>query len=146
MWTRAHSVEVRGTPDEVFAYLADFSRHHEWSPTPLRIEAETEGPVRAGSRFRGVGQTRGADIESTVEVTEVDAPRRLAFVATSPSTTFRHELSLTPSGAGTRVERRMTLLKAKPVLRLIWPIVGGRVIWPQAVAAMERLREVRSRS
>ena len=144
MWTRAHAVVVPGTPNEVFAYLADFTRHAEWSPTPLRVEPQTEGPIRPGSRYRGVGETRGDEIVSEVEVTEVDPPRRLSFVATSPSTTFRHELTLTPEGDGTRVERRLTLLKTKPLLRLIWPLVAGRVIWPSTVAAMERLREVRA--
>ncbi|MCA1726769.1 MAG: SRPBCC family protein [Actinobacteria bacterium] len=142
MWSRAHSVVVPGRPEEVFAYLADFSRHAEWSPTPLRIEPEDEGPLRVGSRFRGIGQTRGKDVASTVEVIEVEPPGRLSFVATSPSTTFRHEITVTAEGEGSRVERRMVLLKAKPVLKLIWPLVAGRVIWPSAVAALEHLREV----
>lgn len=142
MWTRAHAVEVPGTPEDVFAYLADLSRHAEWSPTPLRIDPETPGPAAVGARYRGVGETRGKEIASTVEVTEAVPPRRLAFIATSPSTTFRHELTVTPADGGSRVERRMTLLRARPVLRAIWPLVGGRVIWPQAVAAMERLKEV----
>ena len=144
MWSRAHSVTVPGRPEEVFAYLADVPRHAEWSPTPLRIEPQTEGPPRVGSRFRGVGQTRGKDVSSTVEITELDPPRRLSFVATSPSTTFRHEITVTPDAEGSRVERRMVLLAAKPALKLIWPLVAGRVIWPSAVAALERLREVRA--
>src|SRR5687767_15508407 len=138
MWSRAHAVVVPGKPAEVFAYIADLPRHAEWSPTPLRVEPEGDGPVRAGSRFRGVGETRGDEVVSTVEVTEVDPPRRLVFVATSPSTIFRHEFTVTPEREGSRVERRMTLLRAKPALRLIWPLVGNRVIWPGAVAAVER--------
>jgi uncharacterized protein YndB with AHSA1/START domain len=86
-----------------------------------------------------VGETRGEEVASTVEVIEVDPPRRLVFVAASPSTTFRHELTVTPSGDGSRVERRLVLLHAKPILRLIWPLVANRVIWPSAVAALDRL-------
>lgn len=148
MWSRAHSVVVPGSPEEVFAYLADLPRHAEWSPTPLRIEPLGDAKLTAapGSRYRGVGETRGDEVVSEVEVTEVDPPRRLTFVATSPKTTFRHELTVTPEpgrDGHVRVERRMTLLKTKPALRLIWPLVAGRVIWPSAVAAMERLAAVR---
>jgi uncharacterized protein YndB with AHSA1/START domain len=142
MWSRAHAVVVPGEPKDVFAYVADLPRHAEWSPTPLRVEPQTDGPVRPGSRFRGVGETRGDEVASTVEVIEVDPPRRLVFVATSPSTVFRHEFTMTPSDGGTRVERRLVLVHTKPVLRLIWPLVAARVIWPSAVAALERLREV----
>ena len=49
------SVVVNRRPEEVFAYLADVSRHGEWSPKPYRVEALTEGPVRVSSRFRSVG-------------------------------------------------------------------------------------------
>ena len=37
------SVVVNRRPEEVFAYLADVSRHGEWSPKPYRVEALTEG-------------------------------------------------------------------------------------------------------
>ncbi|MEX2459295.1 MAG: SRPBCC family protein [Actinomycetota bacterium] len=142
MWSRAHAVVVPGEAKDVFAYIADLPRHAEWSPTPLRVEPETAGPVHVGSRFRGVGETRGEAVESTIEVTEVDPPRRLVFVATSPSTVFRHEFTVTPAGEGSRVERRLVLLRARPLLRLIWPIVAAKVIWPSAVAAVDRLGEV----
>ena len=102
--------------------------------------------MRAGSRYRGVGQTRGDEVVSTVEITELEPPARIVFVATSPSTTFRHEITVTPEGEGSRVERRMTLLRAKPGLRLIWPLVAGKVIWPQATAALDRLRDVLTQS
>lgn len=145
MWSRSYAVNVPGSPSDVFAYVTDLARHPEWSPTPLRVEPEAAGAPTVGSRFRGIGQTRGQEVVSEGEITELDPPRRFAFVATSPSTVMRHEFRVEPTAEGARVERRLTLVRARrPLLRVAWPLVARRVIWPQVTAAMERLREVLS--
>ena len=49
------TVQINRRPEEVWAYLTDFSRHAEWSPKPWKMESLTEGPVRVGSKFRSTG-------------------------------------------------------------------------------------------
>jgi len=73
------SIEISRRPEEVFAYVADLSRHGEWQETIVGVRMETDGPTRVGTRAvetRRVGPRTQAMV---VEVTEHSPPRSLAF-------------------------------------------------------------------
>jgi uncharacterized protein YndB with AHSA1/START domain len=73
-------VQINRQPEDVWAYLTDFSRHAEWSPKPWKMDSLTEGPVRVGSKFRSTGWVpRDPNHVNDVEITAMDPPRRLAF-------------------------------------------------------------------
>ena len=44
------TVEIAKSPQEVFAYLDDLSRHGEWQTQIESVELLTEGPTRVGTR------------------------------------------------------------------------------------------------
>ena len=44
------TVEINRTPEDVFAYLDDLSRHQEWDDQIVETRIETEGPTRVGTR------------------------------------------------------------------------------------------------
>ena len=44
------SVKVARTPEEVFDYVADLSRHVEWQAQIVDVRVDTDGPTRVGSR------------------------------------------------------------------------------------------------
>lgn len=138
---RTFSVAIDVPQDAVFSYVSDLTRHGEWSGAPLAIEPLTPGPVRAGSRYRSKGETRGREVVSEIEVTEYEPPARFAFVATSPSTTFRHQFSLRPAQAGTLVERVLTRTRAVLKVRLVGLYLVPFVLAPAARQAMTRLKE-----
>ena len=48
---------------------------------------------------------------STVTLTALDAPKRLAFDAEDSNSVFHHEFLFSPSGDGTLVERRVSMTK-----------------------------------
>ena len=56
------SVEIARSPEDVFAYITDVSRHPEWQEGLVSATLESEGPVRVGSRVvhrRKLGLTTG---------------------------------------------------------------------------------------
>ena len=63
MTTVQRTIEVERAPDEVFAYLADFSNTPEWDPATVSCERLDAGPLRVGARFRYVGRFRGRETD-----------------------------------------------------------------------------------
>jgi uncharacterized protein YndB with AHSA1/START domain len=73
------SVEIARSPEEVFAFISDVSRHPEWQPGLISTAVQTEGPLQVGSRVvhkRKIGPTT---FTATSEVTEFDPPHVVAF-------------------------------------------------------------------
>jgi uncharacterized protein YndB with AHSA1/START domain len=73
------SIEIALPPEEVFAYLDQLERHHEWQRDALSSRRETDGPTRVGSRATDTRKVPGGPRDVTYEVTEYDPPRRTAF-------------------------------------------------------------------
>jgi uncharacterized protein YndB with AHSA1/START domain len=139
-WT----VTVDRSPDEVFAYLIDFSKHAEWSPKPYSVEALTDGPVRVGSRFHSKGYIpREPNHENDVEVTKLEPPTRFSFVAKEPrdGPTITTDFVLTPHGnGGTRIDRTMNFPKPAGFPGLIFPAIMAMVIKPGVGKGMGMLK------
>lgn len=103
------SVHVHTTPEAAYDYVADISRHPEWSygPDQMKIEGEA-GPAKVGSVYRASGKLVGRDNPSTVTVTEVDPPRRIEFEAEDASGPISgHVFTFERDGDGTLITRRM---------------------------------------
>ena len=73
------TVEIAKSPQEVFAYLDDLSRHGEWQTQIESVEVLTDGPTRVGSRAVDTRHVPGGRRKITYEITEHDPPRRAAF-------------------------------------------------------------------
>ena len=73
------TVEIAKSPQEVFAYLDDLSRHGEWQTQIESVELLTDGPTRVGSRAVDTRRVPGGRRKITYEITEHDPPRRAAF-------------------------------------------------------------------
>jgi hypothetical protein len=52
MWETEVSIEVQGSPDDVFDYLADLRRHREWSVGVAEIEQTAGDSIAIGAEFR----------------------------------------------------------------------------------------------
>jgi uncharacterized membrane protein len=73
------TVEIAKSPQEVFAYLDDLSRHGEWQTQIESVELLTDGPTRVGSRAVDTRRVPGGRRKITYEITEHDPPCRAAF-------------------------------------------------------------------
>src|SRR4029079_15929969 len=73
------TVEIAKSPQEVFAYLDDLSRHGEWQTQIESVEVLTDGPTRVGSRAIDTRRVPGGRQKITYAITARTRPRRAAF-------------------------------------------------------------------
>jgi uncharacterized protein YndB with AHSA1/START domain len=99
------SVVIDRPIEEVFAYLADGTRDREFSPRVLEIEKRPDGPSAVGTVFTSTVKDAGVKTKREIELTEVDAPRRIRWAERSKNKVTAPEggYDLEPEGEGTRL-------------------------------------------
>ena len=90
-------IAIDGSVSDVFAYLCDVGRWPEWAPTVLEGRVRGGGPLQPGSRVEQRAKlilwlTRGR----SQEVTDVEAPRYVAFAGPMGTSTARWGMELEP--------------------------------------------------
>ncbi len=140
--TVVSSVQVDRAPVDVFNYLADVARHGEWSPKGYRVEGLPVGqPITQGSRFTSYGWLpRDNDHRNEVEATEVRAPDRLVLTSTDSGQRFVNTFRLSPTGAGTRVERVMDMPRPGGVTGVLFPLIATFLIKPDVAKGLGKLK------
>jgi uncharacterized protein YndB with AHSA1/START domain len=73
------SVEIARSPEDVFAYITDVSRHPEWQEGLVSATLESEGPVRVGSRVVHRRKLGLGTVAATSEITAFDPPEVVGF-------------------------------------------------------------------
>lgn len=101
------SIDIQAAAEAVFDYLADFGRHGEWSANPLSVEPLTQGPPRAGSRYRSHAEVNGLSIAAEFQLTVFERPLRLGFAGEDSTGKYEHLFTLQPRPGGTHLERRI---------------------------------------
>lgn len=140
--TNTFQIVISAKPETVFAYVADLTRHGEWSGGQLKVEAVSAGPVGVGSQYRSFGEVAGQkDRPNELHVTGYEPPARFAFVAQDPDfKEVSHEFTFRPQDGGTVMERAVTAelppLMAFAFRTLIHPLIG-RPMMDKALAALK---------
>ena len=73
------SIEINRRPEDVFAYIDQLDRHHEWQSPLVSCKVDTQGPTRVGTRATETRKVPGGPREITYEITEHDPPRKASF-------------------------------------------------------------------
>jgi uncharacterized protein YndB with AHSA1/START domain len=96
------TVGIARPPEEVFAFVTDPAKLSAWQDAE-EVEQLTDGPVRAGTRFREVHKVMGRRRVELTEVVECDPCRLFCIrVVEGPPVDGRWEFTQTPGG-GTRL-------------------------------------------
>lgn len=108
MWKNEVSIDISAAPEKVFHYLADFSRHSEWSMSVAKIEQVTPGQVGVGTEFKS-SETIPQEFVSFAKITALDPPTRFAWESTDHQV-FRTnwEFEISPNASGTHLVQRVT--------------------------------------
>lgn len=93
------TVTVPRPPDEVFAYLKDFTKTEEWDPGTLRTTRVT-GDGGVGTRYHNVSRFLGRKTDLNYVVEEVEAPRRLRLRGENRTVVAHDTMTLTPTTSG----------------------------------------------
>ena len=67
------STEISRSPGQVFAYVTDPTRLHEWQESVIRSEC-SETPVRVGTTARVTRRVGRREMSSSAEIAELDPP------------------------------------------------------------------------
>ena len=140
-YSATYTVTIKAPQARVFEYLADVSRHGEWgsSDDRMKIAAEKPGPPAVGGRYQADALLNGKQNKSTLTITALEPPKRIAFDAEDSNSVFHHEFILTPEGDGTRFERRVTMTKGPFYFPLVLRIFKSTVV-KNYNGAMENLK------
>ena len=74
-----HSVEIDRRREDVFAYVTDPTRFHEWQEAVVRASPQGSGPLQQGSRISLTRRMGKREQTMTSELTEYNPPERYAF-------------------------------------------------------------------
>ncbi len=121
-------------PEEVFAYLSDFSRTVEWDPGVVEAQRLDDEPIAKGSEFRIVAEFLGRRTSLLYKVVEFDPPRMITFRGVNSTVVSLDRLTFENFGGGTRVTYEADLTMkgpfkvADPLLGLAFSRVGDRAL------------------
>jgi len=116
------SIHIHVKPDEAFAYVADLTRHGEWSTWPLKVEAVSPGAVVVGSRYRSVGHMLGLALHDELQVTDYQPSSLFGFTVKDVAGVLRHEFTFQPQEGGTLVVRTVSA-PVSPLRKLLSSLI-----------------------
>ena len=116
--------DIARPPTEVFAFVTDPARLHEWQGNVIEAEAIPPGPLATGSRIREVREVRGKRLEQLVEIAEMSAPQTFLMRVVEGPLPVHGDLSFIPSDSGTTV-RLHAFGTATGATRLLTPLLSA---------------------
>ncbi len=134
-------ITVQATPEKVFAYLADLTRHTEWAKEghKLEIEKTSEGPLGEGSVFHSVGYQFGRN-ENTVTITEHVPNERIVYESEGNAGLIRHWFEISAGDDGVELTKGFEAVQAKFPFSLFLPIVSAFTLPGTLKGDLERIK------
>jgi len=125
------NVTTAASAERVFEYVADLTKHPDWSSHGLKISQSSPGAVQVGTTFTTEAHQFGKQ-NDTVTITELVPGRRIAFETSGKAGTVRHWFEVAPGSAGTTITKGIEFLKPSFASRLAMP--GIRLNVPRMLA------------
>jgi uncharacterized protein YndB with AHSA1/START domain len=120
----ANSVEIARRPEDVFAYVTDPTRFHEWQDAVVRAEPKGDGPTQRGSRIKLTRRMGRREQTMTSELTEYSPPRSYAFRVVDGPVRAIGKGVVEPVGDGSRSLFRFELdFEGHGIGKLLLPLV-----------------------
>jgi Polyketide cyclase / dehydrase and lipid transport len=90
-------IMIVGSVGEVWAYVCDVARWPEWAPTVLECWVRGGGPLRPGSKVDQRAKDLWWPHPRSQEVTDVEAPRYVAFAGRMGTSAARWAMEIEPA-------------------------------------------------
>ena len=103
-------ISIDAPADQVYDYVADFSRHADWSGNGLQVTKSTEGPVAVGSTFSTTAKQFGTQREQST-ITELSPGSAFAWESTGALGRARHRFSLAGDGGTTTLTKSAEIVE-----------------------------------
>jgi len=134
------SVVIERPVEEVFAFATDPNKDALWQSTTLDTEQTSGGAVDVGTTLRSTAKFLGRRIETTMEVTENEPPRRQCVRVTSGPIPGSGCYLFEPAEGGTRFTQKFDA-EVGGFFKLAEPLVA-RAIRRQIDADMATLKDL----
>jgi len=119
------TIHLNRPVDQVFAFLMDTGKLSTWQSNLIKTEQITEGPLRAGSRFREVRRLGRRESEIQGEITVFEPNKRFETkTLTKPQVTVSY--SFEAEDGGTRLKHKFVMLTSG-LMRLLEPLIAGSI-------------------
>ena len=119
------TIHLNRPVEQVFAFLMDTGKLSTWQSNLIKMEQLTEGPLRAGSRFREVRRLGRRDSEIQGEITVFEPNKRFETkTITKPQVTVSY--SFEAENGGTRLKHKFVMLTSG-LMRLLEPLIAGSI-------------------
>jgi hypothetical protein len=122
----AKEITINASPEHVYDYVADFSRHGEWGAHSLQVPA-APGPAAPGLTVQSTAQQFGTQREN---LTVIDATpgKRFAFESKGGLGTVLNAFDLESAGDGaTRLTKSQDFIKPSLLYRVMsWQVNSQR--------------------
>jgi len=103
------TVTVDAPVEKVFEAISDLTRHASWAAADIAITADQEGPPAVGHTYSS-GKEGGK--QDRVTITSLTPNERFGFRVVMPNGwKLDWEMSVSPDGEGTKVERKGRITK-----------------------------------
>jgi uncharacterized protein YndB with AHSA1/START domain len=136
------TIEISRRPEDVFAYITDPSHLSEWQESLVSAHLEGGGPVTVGSRVPQTRRIGRGERTMTIEVTELNPPRRWAFRGIDGPVRAIGKGTVEPLDDGTRSRVTMELdFEGRGIGKLLVPLVVRRQAQRELPANEQRLKE-----
>jgi hypothetical protein len=98
-----YEIHIDRRPEQVWAYMMDFSKAPRWRNLVREVEVLTPGPLRVGSELKITFDVRGKTRKAISEVWAYAPARRFGVRNTEQNVTGIFEYTLVPDAAGVNV-------------------------------------------
>lgn len=99
----AYTTHIDRSPEQVWAYMMDFSKAPRWRNLVRQVDVMTPGPVRAGTELKITFDVMGKTRTAVSEVWAFEPARRFGVRNTEHNVTGVFDYVLTPQSGGTGV-------------------------------------------
>lgn len=137
-----HAIDVKQSPEQVFAVLDDLGQTPKWLARCTGIELLTPGPLAVGSKLRYGYREGGRTGEMEGEVVARTPGERLGFRYWDKMMEVSVDFRLSrgdQAGAGTRLVHAIRITPKTFIAKLFSPLIR-RQLPKQTITAMESLR------
>lgn len=121
------SVQIRRSPEEVFAYLSNFENNPKWQSGMISARFTSPGPLQVGSTYSQEARFLGRPVFSEFEVIEYEPGRRVKISSTSGTFPITVTRTVEPDGDGGSLVSAFVEGDASGVYRLAEPILRSMV-------------------
>ena len=119
------TIHLNRPVEQVFAFLMDTGKLPTWQSNLIKTEKITEGPLRAGSRFKEVRRLGRRESEIQAEITAFEPNKGFETkTLTKPQVTVSY--SLEAENGGTQLKHKFVMLTSG-LMRLLEPLIADSI-------------------